>query len=149
MCWCTKHYVSHTIRERFFSPLVESEPLCDSNVRLHAAWEWATATTTTTTAATTTANLYGSESCEREPDLFLIQWELDVNWINSLGGTYGRPLNFLFPFFKHSFFWHNGWLHLPPLFFLMSSLTYSLESEETEITASQELTRTSRLALRR
>lgn len=40
---------------------------------------------------------------------------------------------------------------LPPvvsLFFLMSSLTYSLESEETKITASQEHTLTGRLALR-
>lgn len=49
MCWCTEHYVGHTIRERYFSPLVESEPLCDSNAIFSAA-EWAIATATVATA---------------------------------------------------------------------------------------------------
>lgn len=61
MCWRTKYYVSHTIRERYFSPLVESELLCDSNARLSAA-EWAIAAATVTRAAPCDSAL-----CEKEP----------------------------------------------------------------------------------
>lgn len=58
-----------------FSPLVESEPLCDNNVRFDAAEECARATI----SASTTAAPYGSELWEGDPALFLIQGQLHVN----------------------------------------------------------------------
>lgn len=67
MCWRTKHFVGHTIRERYFSPLVESEPLCDSNARSSAA-EWAMAT-----AGVTAATRCDCALCEKEPLLFSIK----------------------------------------------------------------------------
>lgn len=73
MCWCSKHYVGHTIRERYFSPLVESEQLYDSNARFSAA-EWAIATATVTAATPCHSAL-----CEKEPVLFSVQRQLHVN----------------------------------------------------------------------
>lgn len=62
-----------------------------SNARFNAAGE--------STRATTAATPYGSELCEREPVLDLIQWQLHVELINSTGEkANGEDITSLFPF---------------------------------------------------
>lgn len=143
MCWCTKHYIGHAIRERYFSPLVESELLCDSNARFSAAecaipvQLWLQLLLVILHCVRRNPFCFQSMTvvCElnKEPWGKWKRWYL----ISSLS------------FFK-IYFLLAQWIVPPPtapIFSFKSNLTYSLDSEEIEITASQEHIAASRLAL--